>query len=53
VVTADDIARLGLANLNQSLRYVAGVTPKRAGPAPKSTTSSSCAASMRQSISTG
>jgi iron complex outermembrane receptor protein len=31
VVTADDIARLGLANLNQSLRYVAGVTPETRG----------------------
>lgn len=31
VIDAADIARLGLANLNQSLRYVAGVTPETRG----------------------
>jgi iron complex outermembrane recepter protein len=31
VISADDISRLGLANLNQSLRYVAGVTPETRG----------------------
>lgn len=31
VISADDIAKLGLANLNQSLRYVAGVTPETRG----------------------
>lgn len=31
VIDASDIAKLGLANLNQSLRYVAGVTPETRG----------------------
>lgn len=31
VITASDISALGLANLNQSLRYVAGVTPETRG----------------------
>jgi len=31
VIAAGDIARLGLANLNQALRYVAGVTPETRG----------------------
>ena len=31
VISARDIADLGLANLNQSLRYVAGVTPETRG----------------------
>ncbi len=31
VITADDIAGLGLQNLNQALRFVAGVTPEQRG----------------------
>ena len=31
VITSADIANLGLANLNQALRYVAGVTPETRG----------------------
>ncbi len=31
VITADDIAALGLQNLNQALRFVAGVTPETRG----------------------
>jgi len=31
VVTGEEIAALGLANLNQALRYVAGVTPETRG----------------------
>jgi len=31
VISASDIASLGLANLNQSLRYVAGITPETRG----------------------
>ncbi|HZV09547.1 MAG TPA: TonB-dependent siderophore receptor, partial [Novosphingobium sp.] len=30
-ISAQDIANLGLANLNQSLRYVAGITPETRG----------------------
>ena len=33
VITGGDIANLGLANLNQALRYVAGVTPEQRGAA--------------------
>ena len=33
VITADEIANLGVANLNQALRYVAGVTPEQRGSA--------------------
>jgi iron complex outermembrane receptor protein len=31
VITREDIEKLGVANLNQSLRYVAGVTPETRG----------------------
>ena len=31
VISSDDIAKLGLANLNQALRYVAGITPETRG----------------------
>ncbi|MEL4419683.1 TonB-dependent receptor plug domain-containing protein, partial [Shewanella algae] len=31
VITGEDISALGLANLNQTLRYVAGVTPETRG----------------------
>lgn len=31
VITKEDIAKLGLANLNQAMRYVAGVTPETRG----------------------
>lgn len=33
VITSGDVADLGLANLNQALRYVAGVTPEQRGAA--------------------
>lgn len=33
VITGGDIADLGLSNLNQALRYVAGVTPEQRGAA--------------------
>ncbi|MBS0285411.1 MAG: TonB-dependent receptor plug domain-containing protein, partial [Proteobacteria bacterium] len=31
VVSSEDISQLGLANLNQALRYVAGITPESRG----------------------
>lgn len=53
VITSSQIAGLGLQSLNQALRYVAGVRPRRAALRPRSTISSSCAASTYRPTSTG